>query len=100
MYARMSKFAGLPPERVDRTLQQFEQEELPALEQQPGFEGILVLVDRGGGTAAAISLWDTQEHLRASEEVADRAREKAMETAQLRPRRDPVVDRYEVVMRK
>jgi hypothetical protein len=47
MHARLSRFAGLDPERIDATVRQFEEEEeeeeaLPRLEQQPGFRGITV----------------------------------------------------------
>ena len=98
MHARMSRFAGLPPERIDSTLHQFRDEELPALEQQPGFEGIVVLVDQKGGKAAAISFWDTEHHLRDSERAAERARDRAVESAG--PTREPVVDRYEVLFTK
>src|SRR5207248_5114702 len=41
MFARMSRIAGLPPERIDEARQYFEQQELPALEQQKGFGGVL-----------------------------------------------------------
>jgi heme-degrading monooxygenase HmoA len=98
MHARLSRFAGLPPERIDQTIGEFEAAELPNLEQQPGYQGVMVLLDRKGGKAAAISFWETEEDLRRSEKVADRARETAVATAQ--PSREPVVDRYEVVLRK
>ena len=98
MYARMSRFAGLPPERIDETLQGFEQGQLPAIEQQSGYKGVLVLVDRGEGKAAAITFWETMGDLRATDRLADQAREAARETAQ--PAREPMVDRYEVVLQK
>jgi hypothetical protein len=37
MHARLSRFAGLDPERIDETVRQFEEEALGDLEQQPGF---------------------------------------------------------------
>jgi heme-degrading monooxygenase HmoA len=98
MHARLSRFAGLPPERIDQTIHEFEEGELPELERQPGYEGVMVLVDHKGGKAAAISFWDSEDHLRKSEAVAARARETAVASAQ--PSREPVVDRYEVVLQK
>jgi heme-degrading monooxygenase HmoA len=98
MHARLSRFAGLPPERIDQTIRGFEQGELPDLEQQPGYQGVLVLVDHKGGKAAAISFWDSEDNLRKSERVAAQARDTAVATAQ--PSREPIVDRYEVVLRK
>ena len=71
----MSRFAGLPPERIGATIEEFRDEQLPELERQAGSKGV-----------------------RASERVAARAREAAVESAQ--PAREPVVDRYEVVLQR
>ena len=98
MYARLSRFAGLPTERIDQTVREFEQQELPNLEQQQGFEGVVVMVDRGEGKAAAMTFWESLDDLRASDRIADRAREAAVATAQ--PSREPIIDRYEVVLRR
>jgi heme-degrading monooxygenase HmoA len=98
MYARMSRFAGLPPERIQETVRGFEQGQLPQLERMDGFAGVLVLVDRAEGKAAAVTFWDTLENLRTSDKLADQAREAAMESA--RPSREPLVDRYEVVIQR
>jgi heme-degrading monooxygenase HmoA len=98
MHARLSRFAGLPPERIDQTVQEFEQQQLPAIEQQTGYRGVMVLLNRGGGQAAAVTFWETEADLRESEKLAGRAREAAVVTAQ--PAREPIVDRYEVIIRK
>jgi heme-degrading monooxygenase HmoA len=98
MYGRLSRFAGLPPERIDETLRQFEEEQLPVLEQQRGYRGVMVMVNRGTGQAAAITLWETADNMRESDKVADQARAAAVATAQ--PSREPVVDSYEVLMIK
>ena len=98
MYARMTKFVGLPPERIDQALDEFKQGELAALEGQEGFEGIMVLVDRPAGTAAALSMWDSEAHMKASERTADRARQSAVALA--KPERYPVIDHFEVVLQR
>ncbi len=98
MYARLSRFAGLPPERVEETIRQFEQNDLPALEQARGFRGIFVGVDWNAGKAAAVTFWETREDLEASDRAADQARGAAIERAQ--PQREPIVDRYEVVLQR
>ncbi len=96
MYARMTKFVGLPPERIDQALAEFKEGQLSELEGQEGFQGIMVLVDRAQGTAAALSMWDTEAHMKASERMAERARESAVATA--KPERFPVTDHFEVVL--
>jgi heme-degrading monooxygenase HmoA len=98
MHARLSRFAGLDPERIDETVRQFEEEALGDLEQQPGFRGITVCVSRRSGQAAAITLWETEGDMKRSEELAIKARERAVASAG--PSREPVVDVYEVVVHK
>ncbi len=98
MYARLSRFAGLPPERIDETIREFQHGELSQLEELDGYRGVRVLVDRAEGKAAAITFWETQENLRTSDRLANQARQRAMESA--RPSRDPIVDRYEVVLQR
>ena len=101
MHARMSRIAGLPPERIDEARQYFEQQELPALERQKGFEGVLVMVDRADGRATAITFWDTQEDMRASDRAADEARAATLDQVRpSEPSREPVVERYEVLIQK
>ena len=75
-----------------------QEHELPNLEQQKGFGGITVGVNRRSGQAVAVALWETEGDMRESEKVADQARERAVATA--KPERDPVVDHYEVVFQK
>lgn len=98
MYARLSRFAGLPPERLEETIREFQEEQLPAIEAQSGFAGFFLGVDYSGGRAAAISLWESKQDLEASGRVAAQAREQAAATAEAP--RDPIVDQYEVVIRK
>jgi heme-degrading monooxygenase HmoA len=96
MHARLSRFAGLDPERIEETTRQFEAGTLDALAQQPGFRGITVGVNRRSGKAVAVTLWETEADMRQSEKLADEAREQAVATA--KPDRDPIVDDYEVIV--
>ena len=98
MHARLSRFAGLDPERIDETLRQFKQESLDELAQQPGFHGVTVCVNHKSGQAAVISLWDSERDMHQSEELALQAREQAVATAG--PSRAPIVDHYEVLLHK
>jgi heme-degrading monooxygenase HmoA len=98
MHARLSRWAGLPPERLDETIREFEQQSLPVLEQQSGFGGVVVMVDRGAGKAAAVTYWETADDLRTTEKLAEEMRARAEATAQAR--REPIVDHYEVVFKK
>jgi heme-degrading monooxygenase HmoA len=98
MHVRLSRFSGLPPERIEATIEEFREQQLPELEEQAGFKGVLVMLNRGTGQAAALTFWETEADLHASERLAARAREAAVASAQ--PAREPIVDRYEVVLQR
>jgi heme-degrading monooxygenase HmoA len=101
MYARLSRFAGLPPERIDETLTAFEQNALPTFEQMSGYKGVLVAVNQAEGKAAAITFWETRDDMRESDKLADQARAAALEQASgSEPTREPIVDHYEVVLQR
>ena len=98
MYARMSRFAGLPPERIDATIREFQEGQLQALSQQPGYKGVLIGVDRAEGKSVAITFWESADNLRATDRLANQAREQALES--VKPSREPIVDRYEIVVQQ
>ena len=98
MHARLSRFGGLDPERVEETVQQFEEHALPGLEQQQGFQGIVAGVNEATGQAFTVTLWETEADMKASVALADRARDQAVETA--RPAREPIVDSFKVVVQR
>jgi heme-degrading monooxygenase HmoA len=98
MNARLSRWAGLPPERLDQTVRQFEEDHLPAIERQSGYSGVVVMLDRASGRAAAVTFWETEADMRASDKLADEAR--AAVEATVQAEREPIVDHYEVVLRK
>ena len=98
MYARVTTFPGLAPERIKATLTEFEQQHLPALEQQPGYLGVWAGVDFPGGRAIAVTYWESMEELRATDKIADQARAAAVTASGVDRNRPPVTDRYEVVL--
>jgi heme-degrading monooxygenase HmoA len=58
------------PEQLDAALRWARDQTLPDLARLPGFKGLYVLVDRQTGKGVAISLWQTEAALHASEDVA------------------------------
>ena len=98
MYARLSRFAGLPPERIHDTIEAFKQGALPQFQQLSGYKGVLIAVNEAEGKAAAITFWETRDNMRESDRLADQARAAALEQARgSEPTREPIVDHYEVV---
>jgi heme-degrading monooxygenase HmoA len=74
--ARVSVLEG-PDDRLDEGVE----EVLPQLRQLDGFRGVVSLVDRERGRVKVITLWDSSDSLRASEEQANQLRQRAAEGA-------------------
>lgn len=100
MFARVTTFPGLAPERIKATVAEFEQHHLPELENQPGYLGMWAGVDYPGGRAIAVTYWESMEALRATDKIADHARAAAVTSSGVDRNRPPVIDRYEVLLEK
>lgn len=73
MFARVSTFrqsTGGPAPTNARGGSEF----MPQLRPIAGFRGLISLIDPAGGRSLAITLWETEEALAASELVANRIR--------------------------
>jgi heme-degrading monooxygenase HmoA len=100
MYARVTLFPGLAPERIKATLEEFQEQHLPRLEGQAGFRGVWCGVDYTGGRAIAVTYWESLESLQATDALADDMRAAAVTRAGVDRNRPPITDRYEVVLEK
>lgn len=76
MYARTTTVEA-SPERIDDVVRQIESEVLPLLEEQRGFKGFTVHVDRSSGKVVGTSYWESEEAMQASEEAVRGPREEA-----------------------
>jgi heme-degrading monooxygenase HmoA len=95
MYARVSTIQG-SMDRLDEGISAIRDDILPSVKQIGGFQGIISLADRASGKGITVTLWDTEDDLRASEEQANQLRSQAAE--KLGAAQPPQVDRYEVVL--
>jgi hypothetical protein len=100
MYARVTTFPGLPPERIKATVAEFKEKHLPRLEHQRGYRGFWAGVDYTGGRAIAVTYWDSVEALNESEEIAREVRAAAVTAAGVDRYRPPLIDRYEVLLQQ
>ena len=66
MYARTTVIQGRP-ETMDQATRIFSESVIPAAQQQKGFRGALFLTDPASGKGMSITLWETEEDLRAGE---------------------------------
>ncbi|HET9719096.1 MAG TPA: hypothetical protein VFP55_03370 [Solirubrobacteraceae bacterium] len=95
MFARTTHIQG-PPDHLDDAIRQYREETLPAARGHAGFAGGMLLADRRTGDAVAITLWETEENMSASEQMASQQRAQVSATAGASG--EPQVARYEVVV--
>jgi hypothetical protein len=98
VYARVTTFPGLAPERIKATLEEFREQHLPRLEQEPGYCGVWAGVDYPGGRAIAVTYWESAEAMRASEVLTNEVRAAVVAHAGVDRNRPPITDRYQVVL--
>jgi len=94
MHARLTSLSGSPDE-VDAGIADFREKVVPFTHEQGGKGGIL-LVDRQSGKAIAITLWEDEQALHASEERANELRAAVAE--EMHASEQPSVSRYEVAV--
>ena len=94
MFARVSTFQG-PPDQTAEGIRIAREQILPAAKLMDGFKGIYLLFDRESGKSLSVTLWETEEDMRASEEAANRVRADSADTSG-----ETVVgvERYEVAL--
>lgn len=90
MHARVSRFGGSGETGASRPSLD---DVLPTLRSMDGFRGLISLVDEAGGDAMTITLWESEDAMRATEAKADEMRRQIADTAGDEIRG---VERYEV----
>jgi hypothetical protein len=92
--ARVSVLEG-SPDAIDASLDKTRGETLPKVRAINGNVGAIGLADRDNGRVSMITLWDSADAMRASEQEADQLRERS---ADLGGQKISNVARYEVAM--
>ncbi len=93
MHARVTTVSGSPSE-ADAGIDNFRANVVPFAREQG--KGAILLVDRQSGEAIAITLWEDEKALRATEEGAETLRAGAAD--QMGAAQAPTVGRYEVAV--
>ena len=93
MHARMSRYQG-SPEEIDESVRIGREKSVPAARQLDGFNGVLALANRQSGEQIVITLWESEEAMRASEDAANRIRDEGLTEGE----EVASVGRYEVTM--
>lgn len=93
MHARVTTISGSPAD-ADAGIDNFRANVVPFAREQG--KGAILLVDRNSGEALAITLWDDEQSLRATEESANALRAAAADD--MGASDAPKVGRYEVAV--
>jgi heme-degrading monooxygenase HmoA len=92
MHARIIRASGWASEEEGR--QFIKERVIPGLKDLAGFAGGYWMYDRGSGRMLAVTLWETEQHVRASDAAAGQIREEAKE--RISAKFDPI-EYYEVI---
>ena len=69
MFARVSQYS-VDPERLQQEQGEVEEHLLPALRMQPGFSGGLLLANPQKGKVLAVTLWESEQEMHATDEAS------------------------------
>ena len=94
MHARVTRVRGNSAS-MEAGIAHFRDTLLEQLERMPGFRDAVLMIDREHGDGLAITLWDTEEALRQSEQGADALR---TESASQMQASVTSVERFEIVV--
>jgi heme-degrading monooxygenase HmoA len=92
--ARVSSLEG-SPDSIDESVSKVQDETLPKVRELEGSVGVIGLADRTSGRVTVITLWESADALRKSEQQADRLREQAAKSG---GQSIAGVNRYEVAV--
>ncbi len=80
MHARVSSYQSPPEQVTDAAVDHVKANLLPRVLEMDGNRGAIFLMDRETGKTMTITLWDSEEAMRASEEKANQVRGDAAQT--------------------
>jgi len=80
MFVRRTRVEG-SPEKLEQTIQTYQQQLLPVMKQEAGFRGAVLLANRATGAAQSVTLWDSAETERASRPTGEKLRAQAVQSS-------------------
>ena len=93
MHARVTTLQ-MDPSTLDEASARLERDDVPSFKELDGFKGMTLIADRQSGKTIALTFWESEEAMRASEEAVKDARRRAAETGRAK---EPQVERFEVL---
>lgn len=94
MFARVRITSGVP-EKIDDGIRHFRENVVASYKDVAGFKGAYLLVNRKNGKVVGITLWDTEDNMRATEKTSEQLRAAG---SQVVSGTTPPPEEYEVVV--
>ena len=94
MHARVTTFENVKTDKIDAGVRLINEQVVPAAQTLKGFKGGYWLADRQRGKLIAMTLWETEEDLHASENAIAWLRDLGREQGLVG---DATVEHYEVI---
>jgi heme-degrading monooxygenase HmoA len=94
MHARAGR-VSFSPDKADEVINSVRDSVLPRIQQSEGFKGFTLLVDRSRGEGIGISFWESEDAMRATDDLGDQARQSAAEAGS---GSDQGAERFEVAI--
>jgi heme-degrading monooxygenase HmoA len=98
MHARVAT-TQYSPDKLDEAIQIYRESILPQLRQQPGFKGVMAVVNRSTGKGISLSLWQTEADAEASGAGSSYLQTQLAKMASLLAAA-PSIETYEVVVQE
>ena len=93
MFVRASTIVA-DPAKADEGSRFYAEQMVPAIREQPGFLGAVLMADRATGKSLGLTFWETREAMAASEEAANQLRNQGVSQTEGQA---PTVERFEVL---
>ena len=98
MWMRLVRSPGLTSAAINKTIEGYEANDLPAISRAPGCRGLVFGENHVSGSLCTVAFWDSLEAIGASRELAEAARDRAEEASE--NIYQPIFDQYEVTFQK
>jgi hypothetical protein len=93
MHARLTRFKG-DPAKLEEGIRLIKEQVIPSAKKMAGFKGGYWLIDRKSGAGFALTLFDSEAAVQASEEASKKLRDQVTSTGVSQV---TAVERYEVI---
>jgi len=80
MFVRRTR-AEVSPEKLEQTIQTYQQQLVPEIKLEAGFRGAVLLANRVTGETQSVTLWENEEAERTSRPTGDRLRAQAVQSS-------------------